>query len=128
MKSPVKIARALYLLGRKNNSDLISKAFLAYAKDKHLSEMLPKILYHLKNFARHNKIHNTAFVSSAFKLNNEIEKVVREFVGVESDSEINFVENKNLIGGFVVKYRGYLYDASIKNKLQKLKEELINQQ
>lgn len=39
--------------------------------------------------------------------------------------EINNIIDKNILGGFILRYDGKEYNASLSNKLQKIKKELI---
>ena len=39
--------------------------------------------------------------------------------------EINNIIDKNILGGFILRYDGKQYNASLSNKLQKIKKELL---
>jgi F-type H+-transporting ATPase subunit delta len=39
--------------------------------------------------------------------------------------EINNIIDKNILGGFILRFDGKEYNASLSNKLQKIKKELI---
>jgi F-type H+-transporting ATPase subunit delta len=66
-----------------------------------------------------------AKVTSAVPLTDELKKLVlvkaKELTG--KDSEINNVIDENIIGGFILRVGDLQYDASIANKLSKLKRE-----
>ncbi|MGJ8591404.1 MAG: ATP synthase F1 subunit delta [Aquaticitalea sp.] len=66
-----------------------------------------------------------AKVTTAVPLNDELKKMVlakaKELTG--KDSEINNVIDESIIGGFILRVGDLQYDASIANKLSKLKRE-----
>lgn len=67
-------------------------------------------------------------VQSAFELSEELKEVLlKKFESIfKKKVEANFSKDSNLIGGFVVRYRDTVYDASIKHQLEKLKQNLIS--
>ena len=66
-----------------------------------------------------------AKVTSAVALTDELKKLVlvkvKELTG--KDAEINNVIDENILGGFILRVGDLQYDASIANKLNKLKRE-----
>ncbi|MEZ4792925.1 MAG: ATP synthase F1 subunit delta [Gelidibacter sp.] len=66
-----------------------------------------------------------AKVTSAVPLTDELKKMVlvkvKELTGKEA--EITNVVDENILGGFILRVGDLQYDASIKNKLSKLKRE-----
>ena len=66
-----------------------------------------------------------AKVTSAVSLTDELKKLVlvkvKELTG--KDAEINNVIDENILGGFILRVGDLQYDASIANKLSKLKRE-----
>jgi len=67
-------------------------------------------------------------VKSAFQLSEEIKEILlKKFESIFNKKiEADFSQDKNLIGGFVVRFRDTVYDASIKHQLEKLKQSLIS--
>ncbi len=128
MKSPKTIAKSLYLLSKKNDTNKVSLAFLDYVKKRHMQKELPNILTHLKHLVGIDNKLNTANIVSAFTLNKDSLQKIKELVGVDKNSKVVLKEDESFLGGFVINYKGLMYDASIKRKLSKLKESLINQE
>lgn len=66
-----------------------------------------------------------AKVTSAVPLTDELKKMVlvkvKELTG--NDAEINNVVDESILGGFILRVGDLQYDASIANKLKKLKRE-----
>jgi len=53
------------------------------------------------------------------KLQQKLEEVIKKKI------RITFKEDKNLIGGFIIKVNDTVYDASIKHQLELLKENFL---
>ncbi len=67
-------------------------------------------------------------VKSAFLLSEELKEILlKKFESIfKKEVVADFSLDTNLLGGFVVKYRDTVYDASIKHQLEKLKQNLIS--
>lgn len=67
-------------------------------------------------------------VKSAFPLSEDIKEVLlKKFEAIFNKKiEAEFTQHENLLGGFVVRFRDTVYDASIKHQLEKLKQNLIS--
>ena len=128
MKSPKTIAKSLYMLSKKNDTNKVSLAFLDYVKKRHMQKELPNILAHLKHLVSIDNKLNTANIVSAFTLNKDSLQKIKELVGVDKNSKVVLKEDESFFGGFVINYKGLMYDASIKRTLSTLKESLINQE
>ncbi len=75
---------------------------------------------------RENKIVE-AEIKTANKLDKDVVKMLQDYVSeLAGVSDINTTEtiDKDLLGGFVVKYEGKLVDNSLKTKVQTLKNNL----
>ncbi len=126
MKNPLILAKSLYILGKKEEGDKVVSSFLDYIKKRHLEKNLPKIVSHLKNILEKDNKANDINISSAFKLSENEENKLKNIVGSPKDKKVLNIVDSNLLGGGVVGHKGYIYDFSIRNKLDKLKESLIN--
>lgn len=82
----------------------------------------------LKFFTLYNEQNNKIEVeiATAREANTEIRKLIENKLSVWTGKEViaNYKVNPNLIGGFQAKFSDYIYDASIQQKLQSLKDEL----
>ncbi len=67
-------------------------------------------------------------IKSAFPLSEDLKEILlKKFESIFNKKiEAVFSQEDNLIGGFLVKYRDTVYDASIKHQLEKLKQNLIS--
>lgn len=67
-------------------------------------------------------------VKSAFSLSDDVKEILlKKFESIFNKKiEAKFSLEPNLIGGFVVRFRDTVYDASIKHQLEKLKQNLIS--
>lgn len=89
----------------------------------------------LKNIARnffkiyriHKGIKQVVFTSSC-EINDELRQNIRKLIKSEfSDKfELTEVVDESLIGGFILRIEDQQYDASMLNKLDKLKRQLID--
>jgi len=66
------------------------------------------------------------YLTTAVPVNDKIRKQISELISAEFNTKIELKENvdKEIIGGFVLKVNDYYMDASIRNKLRKIKKEL----
>lgn len=105
-----------------------SLEFLDFVVDKKREDILLNI------FNRFNELKDDHLeivrleVKSAFSLDDELkELLLKKFETIFNKKiKANFTTDNNLIGGFVVKFRDTVYDASIHHQLEKLKNNLIS--
>lgn len=128
MKSPKIIAKALYLLSKKNTPNHVFSALVEYVDKRHMQKHLPNILFHLKRMVDVEKDFNTTNIISAFSLHESSVNKIKQVINADKSSSVSLVVDKSVKGGFIVNYRGFMYDASVKRRLSKLKESLINQE
>jgi F-type H+-transporting ATPase subunit delta len=66
------------------------------------------------------------YLTTAVPVNDKIRKQIIEFISSEFKTKVELNENvdKEIIGGFVLKVNDNFIDASIRNKLRKIKKEL----
>ena len=70
----------------------------------------------------------TAIVTTAFKMDDSLQAQVVAKIATFSDKKISIqnVIDPSIIGGFIIKIGDKQYNASVANRLQVLKRELIN--
>jgi len=127
MISSKNLADAIYQisLSSKKDSSVISEAIFSYVKNYRLEFLLPKAIVYLEDKIKKESIWNTFFLESRFTLSGEIVKNIKNKLNATDAQEVVIKENTDLIGGFMATYKGIIYDASIKNQLQLLKNSLI---
>lgn len=128
MVSSKNVARALYQLSKDKNLNIqvVLPAFFAYTEKYNLVPFLPNILKHLENFNTRDQGHNTLYIKSGLLIDKKITDDIKNFISQGQESAIKTEIDPRLIAGFVATYKGYIYDASIRNQLQLLKKELTN--
>ncbi|MFT5359976.1 MAG: F0F1-type ATP synthase delta subunit [Candidatus Paceibacteria bacterium] len=121
------IVQTLLFANKKSDIDakkLVSNT-LAYLKKQNLEHLLPEVLRileqeGLKEAEQESVVIETARVVSESTLKQIAEKLL---TGAKENPEQ--IVNEDLIGGFVVKHDGVIYDASLKRKMELLKTKLI---
>ncbi|HOZ53316.1 MAG TPA: F0F1 ATP synthase subunit delta [bacterium] len=111
----------------KDISGIINNFVEILKKDNCLSQM-EKIIFYFNEFWKKEYSLVEAEISTAREINSELKKDLVEYLTrISQAKKINIVEKENdkLIGGFVVKYNDKIIDASVKNKINKFKNSLI---
>ena len=118
------------------------KAILSLLEKKNsITEKLLDLLIHNKRVAiisdiascfihLYNKNNNIkeAIVITASPIDKDLEKKVLSQIKIPAAKSINLINlvDSSIIGGFIIRYDGKEYNASIKQNLKNLKTELIN--
>ncbi len=111
----------------KDISGIINNFVEILKKDNCLSQM-EKIIFYFNEFWKKEYSLVEAEISTAREINLELKKDLVEYLTkISQAKKINIVEKENdkLVGGFVVKYNDKIIDASVKNKINKFKNSLI---
>jgi F-type H+-transporting ATPase subunit delta len=110
-------------------------------KNNSITEKLLDLLIHNKRVAiisdiascfiqLYNKNNNIkeAIVITASPVDKDLEKKVLSQIKIPAAKSINLINlvDSSIIGGFIIRYDGKEYNASIKQNLKNLKTELIN--
>ncbi len=78
----------------------------------------------------YNKNNNIkeATIITASPINNELESKILSMINIKDAKSVNLtnVINPNIIGGFIIRFDGKEYNASVKQNLNNLKTELTN--
>ena len=78
----------------------------------------------------YNKNNNIkeATIITASPINNELESEILSMINIKDAKSVNLtnVVNPNIIGGFIIRFDGKEYNASVKQNLNNLKTELTN--
>ena len=78
----------------------------------------------------YNKNNNIkeATIITASPINNELESKILSMINIKDAKSVNLtnVVNPNIIGGFIIRFDGKEYNASVKQNLNNLKKELTN--
>jgi len=125
-------AQTLFDLVRDGSEKERRLAVTSFAKllvDRHDAYRLDKILSEFEQTC--NKEFNIiqAEMSSLSPLTQETTRLLSEYIKKTSSAQeviMNFKTDKSILGGVVIKYGDKIFDASLKSRLDKLKERIIN--
>ena len=110
-------------------------------KNNSITEKLLDLLIHNKRVAiisdiascfiqLYNKNNNIkeAIVITASPIDKDLEKKILSQIKIPAAKSINLINlvDSSIIGGFIIRYDGKEYNASVKQNLKNLKTELIN--
>jgi len=129
MISSKNLAKALYRISEETSfgSDDILRSFMSYVDEYNLHSLMPKTIQYLEEFHKKDEKWKTVEIEFGYKIEDlEIIKNIKETIKAKINDHVLVIENKELIGGFVAKHKGVIYDASINHQLQLLKKNLIN--
>ena len=78
-------------------------------------------------YNKHNNIKEATIITAS-PINNELESKILSMIDIKDAKSVNLtnVVNPNIIGGFIIRFDGKEYNASVKQNLNNLKTELTN--
>lgn len=126
MISSKNLAMAIYEISKDSNGkeEAITNSILTYIRNYKLESLLPKVIEYLENKINKESEWNTLSIKSEISIDESIKNNIKiKLKATEAKKTENKVE-EGLIGGFVATYKGVIYDASIYNQLQLLRESL----
>lgn len=109
----------------KNKIEDISLHFTLIIIRKNREEYIDSIVEEFKELYKKYKNITTTYLKTAIKIDEDIRKKVIKLLQEQTKGEIelNEIVNKELIGGFVLTYGPYQYDASIAKQIADLKKD-----
>lgn len=115
------------ILSLNNNTSALSKNLIGLLiSNKRLSILVDVCNAYKSLYEKANNM-TKAVVVTALPITDRIkEAALLKINSISSKKvEINNIIDKNILGGFILRYDGKEYNASLSNKLQKIKKELI---
>lgn len=106
--------------------EVIEKNLLRYLKDLKIESELKEIVRHLEHLLMEKKKWEEVTIETAHPTSKKLLEEIRSSINAPATADIEPKINEDLIGGFVATYKGTRFDTSLKTKLNKLEEELIN--
>jgi F0F1-type ATP synthase delta subunit len=97
---------------------------LAYLKKQNLTHLLPEVLRILEQHAAAEAERESVVIETSHKVSEKTLSEISDKVLSGAKEKPEQIVNEELIGGFVAKHNGVIYDASLKRKLELLKKEL----
>lgn len=98
---------------------------LLYLKENHLLHLLPNILNKLEQVKVKEEKKSTIEIFTSHEFDDKVIEKIKEYVKKEKGDKFRSVVDSSLIGGFVIKGKNRILDASIKRNIQFLRESLI---
>lgn len=98
---------------------------LLYLKENHLLHLLPNILNKLEQVKVKEEKKSTIEIFTSHEFDDKVIEKIKEYVKKEKGDKFKSVVDSSLIGGFVIKGKNRILDASIKRNIQFLRESLI---
>jgi F0F1-type ATP synthase delta subunit len=98
---------------------------LAYLKKQNLEHLLPEILRILEQEGLKEAEQESVVIETAREVSESMLKQISSKLLDCAEGKPEQVVNEDLIGGFVAKHNGVIYDASLKRKIELLKKELV---
>ncbi|OGY93439.1 MAG: ATP synthase F1 subunit delta [Candidatus Komeilibacteria bacterium RIFOXYC1_FULL_37_11] len=125
------LATALYRasLGKEGKElEKIMNNFSSYLMDHRLVAMIPGILKELENLHFNTEGIVVANITSREELSPAEIKTIEDLVSKKTKKKVvvRQEEDKNILGGTIIKYEDKIIDLSIKNQLKNLAKQLSN--
>lgn len=108
-----------------NHYDKVIDNFLDFCRKKNLNYLLPRVLELLERYYKEKKKSETFFIKSAQPITQKDLYKIMSRLNVDERAEVLVDIDKSLYAGFVSSYKNVIYDASVKNQLVKLKNNLL---
>ncbi len=105
--------------------DSFADSLLVYLKENHLLHLLPNILNKLEQEKVREEKRSTIEITTSHEFDAEMIDKIKEYISKEKGDKFKTAVDSSLIGGFVIKGKNKILDASIKKNLQFLRESLI---
>lgn len=99
----------------------IIQAFLSLLKKRGLENQANLVLKKLENQLERENSKNTLYLKTVYLLDNKTIGKIKDLIKADKDSKVKTSVDKSLKAGFRVYWQGKIYDASLKNQLEKLK-------
>ncbi len=120
------IAQTLMFANKKDDVDtkkLVSNT-LAYLESKKLTHLITEVSRILDEEAKKELERESVVVETPYEISDNTLREISEKLLSDAKEKPQQVLNEGLIGGFVVKHGGVIYDASLKRKIELLKNKL----
>ena len=123
---PLQYAKILYELtkdSKENELSSIIEAFVIFLKKNQSVNKLPYIIQDFQNYVLKVQGKEKAEITTAHSMSEKSLEEIQKILKLQGEIVKNV--DKELIGGVVIKVGNKIFDASIKTKINKLKQHLI---
>lgn len=92
-------------------------------REQHIEDICRDFIDYYKEY----KGIKSAVITTAFNLDKKLRDEIYNEIKKELKADVELIErvNENIVGGFILQIDGIQYDASIANKLNHIKREMI---
>ncbi len=108
-----------------NDNESFADDLLLYLKENHLLYLLPNILNKLEQEKIKEEKISTIEVITSHEFDPDVLEKIKGHIEKEKGDKFKTTVDNSLIGGFVIKGKNRILDASIKKNIQFLRESLI---
>jgi len=117
----------IHLIADKNNFSNTSKKFLGFVSIKNRLFFLDKIIGSFLNLISNNKGELKAKLISSKKLSKEEQNKIQSELSKDFKSYLNidYTHDPDLIAGLIIQVGSVMVDTSIKTKLKKLEQSMV---
>lgn len=128
---PQQYARSLFELTKdlsQSEAEIVIKRFVVFLKSRHDLTQSDKIIVELSALISQDKGELVAELISARSLSKNSKDLIASYLENKlGANKINWLEevDQSLLGGFVLRYQGFVLDGSLKNNLRKFKKQLL---
>jgi F-type H+-transporting ATPase subunit delta len=130
--TPKQYAKSLFELidsekDEKINQKIIERFIKMLIRNNQVSQF-EKILSYFNNYWNSKNKIVQAEIQSNYNLNDDIIKLIKKYIKNKTNKDNINIENKinkELIGGFIIKYEDKIFDNSLRSKIIKLKNNII---
>jgi len=97
--------------------------FINFCQAKNITQQLPNMVKKMEELARQKAAGDDFIIRVKDELSPENLSKIKELVGAKKVEPKQIIDGETQ-GGFVAKYRGKVYDGSVRGQIEKLKGEL----
>jgi len=107
-----------------NDTDLLVKGIISYLTKAKKLDLIPDIIEKLKALSIEEE--NTAQIVSSYDLNDVEKNKIIEIINSKFGkiSKANFLIDKSILGGIIIKFKDKMIDLSLSEKLTKIEESV----
>jgi F0F1-type ATP synthase delta subunit len=108
------------------DSTTVAEKFFHFATTHTITHFVSSVVYHLEVLARIEAVGRAITIQSAHRLSDALVRDITRYVGASKETPVVCDEGVDIIGGFVARFHGIEYDASITSRLEKMRKELTS--
>lgn len=102
----------------------IARSLAGFLKEHGLFSLLPEVIAELLRLDGRRKVEEAFVVRVAQRVSEQVVDEIRAHLNVPKDVPASIVEDPDIIGGFVARFGGEIYDASYASRIRALAHSL----